>query len=175
MRIFLVILLIFVSSCSVPNWWKPRGYLLFSMMPKGGSPGFELGWIHGCQSGAGSQFGGEFYKAFYTWSRDPDISSSKPNVAKIRAKYGDKELKDVKWDDPADVKRNFKDYNDVFWLVHFLCRQVVLGSLQMANMNPALPNEKRYVPGAHHLGSIYRLNGKGDTRWGSPASTGGYW
>jgi hypothetical protein len=170
MRIFLIILF-FITSCSVPNWWKPRGYLLFSMMPKGGTPGHDLGWIHGCQSGAGTQFGGEIYMSFYTWSRDTDMTVSNPDIAKIRNKYGNKELKNVNWNDPEDVKRNISDYNEVFWSAHFVCRQTILGSIQMGGINPPLPGETRYDPAAHHLGSIYKLNGKGDARIGST----GYW
>jgi len=172
-KVFLTILLFAITSCSTPNWWKPRGYLLFSMLPKGGSPGYNLGWTHGCQSGAGTQFGGGIYKTMYAWSRDPDISTSKPDIEKIRRRYK-KELKDVNWNDPADIKRNFADYNLVFWDAHFLCRQVILGTVQMADMDPTLPGDTRYNPAAHHIGSVYKINGKGDPRWGSPRS-GGYW
>lgn len=145
------------------------------MKPKGGSPGYDLGWIHGCQSGAGSQFGGSFFKSFYTWARDPDLTTTKPDIAKIRKRYGSKELKKVNWNDPVDIKKNLADYNAVFWDAHFACRQIVLGTLQMAGMDPVLPGKVRYDPGAHNLGSVYRLNGKGDVRLGSPAGTGGYW
>jgi hypothetical protein len=139
-------------------------------MPKGGSPGFELGWIHGCQSGLGSQFGGAVYMTFYTWSRDPDITSVNPNIPKIRERYK-KELKDVNWDNPEEVKKNFSDYNTVFWRAHIFCRHSVLGTLQSAGMSPSLPSRTRYDPGAHHIGSIWKIDGKGDTR----ISTGGNW
>ncbi len=168
------LLMFMLLSCSTPNWYKPRGYLLFSMKPQGGSPGFDLGWVHGCQSGAGTQFGGAFFKSFYKWSKDPDIASSRPNLERIRKRYP-KELKDINWNDPKEIKKNFADYNLVFWDAHFLCRQVTLGTLQMAGMTPNLPGETRYNPSAHHLGSIYNLSGKNDPRIGSPASTGGHW
>lgn len=176
LKFFLIALIFFITSCSpVPYWWKPRGYLLFSMMPKGGSPGYNLGWVHGCHSGAGSQFGGGFFKTFYTWKRDPDLTITKPDINKIRKKYGKKELKDVNWDDPADVKKNLSDYNLVFWDAHFVCRQVVLGTLQMADMTPTLPGQVRYDPAAHSVGNVWKTNAKGDVRLGSPAGTGGYW
>lgn len=166
--------LIIILSCSTPNWYKPMGYMIFSMMPKGGSPGFNLGWMHGCESGLGSQFGGAFYMTFYTWKRDPDITSSKPDINKIKQRYK-KELKDINWNNDQEVKKNFADYNMVFWDAHYFCRQTVLGTLQTAGMNPALPGGVRYDPAAHSIGSIYKINAKGDARLGSPAATGGYW
>jgi len=175
-KIFNIFLLtIFLSSCATKNWYKPRGYLLFSMKPKGGSPGYSLGWDHGCESGAGTQFGGSFFVSFYKWKKDPDIASTRPDIEKIRRKYGNKELKDINWNDPKDIKRNFADYNLVFWDAHFLCRQVTLGTLQMAGMDPSLPGGVRYDPTAHHIGSIYSITSKGDNRIGSSSSTGGYW
>ncbi len=172
--LFLILISFIFSSCSVKNWYKPRGYLLFSMRPKGGSPGYSLGWDHGCESGAGTQFGGAFFKTFYTWKKDPDIALSRPDVEKIRRRYP-KELKDINWNDPEDVKRNFKDYNLVFWDAHFLCRQVVLGTLQMGGLEPNLPGDARYKPEAHHIGNVYSITDKGDARLGAKAGTGGLW
>ena len=84
----LLILPISLSSCFwVPNWYKPQGYFIFRQAPKEGSPGFKLGWIHGCESGMGTQFGGTMYMTFYTWKKDPDISSSSPDINKIRNRY----------------------------------------------------------------------------------------
>ena len=168
------VITIFASSCSTPNWYKPRGYLLFSMMPKGGSPGYNLGWVHGCESGAGTQFGGAFFVSMYKWRKDPDIATSRPNYAIIKERYK-KELKDVNWNDEKDIKRNLTDYNIVFWDAHFLCRQTVLGTLQMAGMEPNLPGDTRFDPQAHHIGSIYNMSAKGDNRLGSPSGTGGWW
>lgn len=169
-----VIILITFTSCSVPNWYKPRGYLLFSMMPKGGSPGYNLGWIHGCESAGGTQFGGSIYQSYYTWRRDPDITSSRPNIEVIKARYK-KELKAVNWNDPKDVERNLSDYNLVFWDAHYFCRQTILGTLNTADMNPPLPGQARYDPGAHSIGNIYKINAKGDPRLGSTGPSGGYW
>ena len=169
-----VLIIFFLGSCSTPYWYKPRGYLLFSMMPKGGSPGYNLGWIHGCQSGAGTQFGGTFYKMFYNWTKDTDIISSKPDIERIRKRYP-KDLAGIDWSDPRDIKRNFDDYKLVFWDGHFLCRQIILGTLQMAGMDPILPGGDRFEVGKHSIGSVYSLQSKGDVRWGSPAGTGGYW
>jgi len=165
-NIFVIFLITtFTISCA-PNWYKPMGQTLFSQMPKGGSPGYNLGWIHGCQSGLGSQFAGAFYMSFYSWSKDPDIASANPDIAKIKMRYK-KELKDVNWNNPADVKRNFSDYNTIFWGSHIFCRHSALGILQTAAMNPALPGQERYDPMAHSIGNIWKINGKGDTRIGT--------
>lgn len=43
---------------------------VFKNIPKDGTPGYKLGWIHGCESGLGTQFGGAIYQSFYTWKRD---------------------------------------------------------------------------------------------------------
>lgn len=145
------------------------GYL-FSNMPKGGSPGFNLGWVHGCQSGLGSQFANGFYMNFYTWSRDPDITSSDPDFNRIRNRYKT-ELKDIHWDNVDEVKKNFSDYNTIFWAAHAYCRHSVLGMLQTAGMDPTLPGQTRYDPAAHNLGSVWKLTGKGDVRIGST----GFW
>jgi hypothetical protein len=162
MRIISILLLLLIASCSNPNWWKPQGHL-FNHMPKGGSPGFNLGWIHGCQSGMGSQFGGAFGMTFYTWSKDPDIASSNPDIPKIKARYK-KELKDINWDDINEVKKNFSDYNTIFWGAHSFCRHSRLGILQTAGMNPTLPGDDRYDPGAHNVGSIWNMDARGDVR-----------
>ncbi len=162
-------MIIALSNC-VPNWWKPYGYQVFKQMPKNGSPGYTLGWIHGCQSGLGSQFGGAIYMTFYTWSRDPDIASVNPDIPKIRARYK-KELRAVNWDNPADVKKNFSDYNTIFWGAHSFCRHSTLGILQTAAMAPKLPGEDRHTWDEHSLGNIWKINGKGDTRY----AVGGLW
>jgi hypothetical protein len=156
----------FLTSCSTPNWYKPMGYMIFSHMPKEGSPGFHLGWIHGCQSGLGSQFANAFYMDFYTWSRDPDITSGSPDVAKIRERYK-KELKDVNWNNPSDVNKNFSDYNTIFWGAHSFCRHSILSTQQSAGMAPALPGQERWDPMKHNVGSIWKMNGRGDVRIGS--------
>ena len=148
------------------------GYFLFRQMPKGGTPGYELGWIHGCESGLGSQFAGAIYMTFYTWKRDPDIASSNPDIPKIRERYKS-ELSKVNWNDLNDVKKNFSDYNTIFWGAHAFCRHSVLGILQSAVMTPKLPGEQRYNPAEHNLGTIWKLNGRGDARIGSTAGGGG--
>lgn len=158
-----ILFLLLVTSCSTPNWYKPQGYMLFKQMPEGGSPGFNLGWIHGCQSGLGSQFGGAVGMSFYTWSKDPDIASSNPNIPKIKERYK-KELKDINWDDIAEVKKNFSDYNTIFWGAHSFCRHSRLGMLQTAGMTPNLPGDERYDPGAHSVGSVWEMDKRGDTR-----------
>ncbi len=164
-KIFIITVILFGQACT-PFWYAPQGHLLFSQVPKGGSPGYTLGWKHGCESGAGTQFGGAVYMTFYTWHRDVDITSTKPNIPLIRQRYK-KELAGINWNDPADIKRNFDDYNMVFWDAHLFCRQTVLGALQPAGMNPVLPGEERYDPAAHSIGSVWKLTAKGDTRWGT--------
>ena len=163
-KIFLIFLILGLCSC-YRNWYKPMGKV-FKDVPKGGTPGFRLGWIHGCESGLGTQFGGAIYQSFYTWSRDPDIASSKPDIEKIRKRYK-KELKGVNWNNPAEVKKNFSDYNIIFWGGHAYCRQMVVGILIASDMKPPLPDEERYDPMAHSLGSIWKMTGRGDTRIGT--------
>lgn len=165
LRILLMALLL--TSCT-KNWYKPYGYMMFKKMPKGGSPGFNLGWIHGCESGLGTNFGGGIYMYFYTWQRDPDIASSNPDYDKIRRRYK-KELADVRWDDPADVSRNLSDYNTIFWNSYGFCKASALGILQSAEIRPKLPGQDRWVIGEENIGHVWRLHGKGDTRvgWGN--------
>ncbi|MBM3579342.1 MAG: hypothetical protein FJX34_01035 [Alphaproteobacteria bacterium] len=163
-----------LTSCSTPNWWKPYGYTIFKKVPKDGSPGFQLGWIHGCQSGLGSQFGGGIYMYFYTWSRDPDIVSSSPDIDKIRRRYK-KELAGVNWNNMADIKKNFSDYNTIFWPAHSFCHGAVLGILQTTDISgdagkgmiPTISGNERYDPSQESFGRVWSLHGKGDTRWGT--------
>jgi hypothetical protein len=169
-KFFFIIFLIFLAtSCSTPNWYKPMGYRIFKQMPKEGSPGYKLGWVHGCQSGLGSQFGGAFYMNFYTWSKDQDIASSNPDITKIKLRYK-KELKSVNWNDPGDIKKNFDDYNRIFWGAHVFCRHSALGTLKSAGMEPSLPGSTRYDPMDDTIGDVWRLNATGDTRIGT-----GFW
>lgn len=167
-------MMLLVTSCNVPNWYKPMGYRLFRQMPKNGSPGLKLGWIHGCQSGLGTQFAGAFFMTFYTWSKDEDIGSSKPNIDVIRKRYK-KELKDVNWNDPNDIKRNFQDYNMIFWKGHIFCRHSALGLLQSADMTPPLVNEPRYDMSKASIGRVWMIHGKGDTRVGTSSGQAGHW
>jgi hypothetical protein len=140
---------------------------LFRSMPKGGTPGFELGWTHGCQSGLGSDFGGNYYMTWYTWSRDPDITSSNPDFEKIKKRYK-KELKDIDWNNEAEVKKSFSDYNTIFWAAHAFCRHSVLGMLQTAGLTPNLPSQdRRWEPEKHSIGAVWKLTGKGDVRIGA--------
>ncbi len=161
---FIIFALLLLSSC-YKNWYKPMGFL-FTNMPEGGTPGFNLGWTHGCQSGLGTQFTNGFYMNFYTWSRDPDITSSSPNIEAIKNRYK-KELKGVNWNDPANVKKNFSDYNTIFWSAHSYCRHSALGMLQTAGINPKIPGSERFVPGEDNIGSVWRMTGKGDVRIGA--------
>lgn len=166
--IFVFSVITSLNSCA-PNWYKPMGHTLFSQLPEGGSPGYNLGWMHGCESGAGTQFGGAIFQTFYTWHRDVDITSSNPNIPVIRARYK-KELAGINWNDPQDIKRNFDDYSMVFWDAHHFCRQTILGIMQSAKMDPSLPGQDRYDPMAHSVSSVWKMTGKGDTRWAV-----GYW
>lgn len=165
-----LLLMLLLTSCNTPNWYKPYGYMMFKKMPKDGSPGFKLGWQHGCESGLGSQFGGGIYMYFYTWNRDPDITSVNPDINKIRKRYK-KELAGVDWNNPADISKNFGDYNTIFWNTHSFCRASTLGILQTAEMRPYLPGGDRYDPGYEPIGKVWMLHGKGDTRLGK----GDFW
>jgi hypothetical protein len=153
-----------LSSCS-KYWYKPMGWV-FNHVPKEGSPGFKLGWLHGCESGLGTQFGGAIYQSFYTWKRDPDIASANPDYNVIRKRYK-KELKGVNWRDIKDIKKNLSDYNTIFWGGHYFCRQVIIGTLLTADMAPPVADEERYNPMAHSLGNIFKMTGRGDTRIGT--------
>jgi hypothetical protein len=171
-KIKILLLLLLLCSCS-KHWYKPFSRV-FKNMPKGGSPGFELGWQHGCESGLGTQFGGAIYQTFYTWKRDVDITSStnidQEIIRKIRKRY-EKELKGINWDNISEVKKNFSDYNTIFWTASAFCRHSLLGILQTAGMTPTLPGDDRYDPTAHSVGSIWKINGKGDARY----AAGGLW
>jgi hypothetical protein len=168
MRFLFLITLLIASSCSTPNWYKPYGYMMFKKIPKNGSPGLKLGWQHGCQSGLATNFGGGIYMYFYTWSRDIDIASSNPDIEKIKRRYK-KELAKVNWDNPADVSKNLSDYNTIFWNSYGFCKASVLGILRTggAGMTPKLPGQARYVLGEEDIGSVWRLDGKGDARIGT--------
>lgn len=158
-----------IASCG-PHWHKPHSSI-FKLMPKG-TPGFELGWQHGCESGLGTQFGGAIMMTFYTWHRDVQITKSNPtpeDIEAVRRRYP-KELRGVNWNNPEDVKRNFSHYNSVFWQGHAFCRQSILGRLQNAGMNPPIPGDTRVEFDKIDIGNIYKIDGRGDARWGN-----GYW
>ena len=166
MKKTILTLAFFLASCSTPNWYKPFGQLVFSQMPKGGTPGYNLGWLHGCQSGLATQFAGAIGMTFYKWSRDPDITSTHPNIPAIKERYL-KELKDVNWNDPASIKLNFSDYNLVFWDAYSFCKQTALGTIRASIGNPPIPGSERYDPAAHHIGNIYSIDGPYDSRIGN--------
>lgn len=160
-KIFIIIILLSITSCS-RYWYKPYG-VVFNDMPKGGTPGFNLGWRHGCESGLALQFGGAIYMTFYSWHKDVDIISTNPDIDKIRKRYG-KEL-DIDWNNPEVVKKNFSDYKNIFAIARSHCKYAVFGTMQLAQGDPPLPGESRYEPGAWSLRNIYTLEGRGDTRW----------
>lgn len=169
-KVLLTLLLINISACG-PYWYKPYGKV-FTQLPKGGTPGFNLGWTHGCQSGMGTQFGGAIYMTFYTWSRDPDIIKTyktPEDIDRIRKRYP-KELGKVDWNNPLEVNKNFSDYNNIFWAAHSFCHGYVLGQLQNANMSPPIPSQERINFNNMSIGNVYKIDGRGDGRWGN-----GYW
>jgi len=159
---FFVLLLLLLSSCT-PNWYKPFGYTIFRKVPKGGSPGLTLGWIQGCESGLATNFGGGIYMYFYRWNRDVDITSANPDVDRIRRRYK-KELAKVDWNNPADISKNFSDYNAIFWNAYGFCKASILGTLQAAEIRPKMPGQDRFVLGEETIGAVWKLNGKGDAR-----------
>ncbi|MFT5702787.1 MAG: hypothetical protein ACI9TO_000138 [Rickettsiales bacterium] len=164
-KIFIISLIIFTASCG-RFWYKPYGKI-FDLMPKGGSPGFELGWAHGCESGLGTQFGGAVYQSFYAWKKDPEISKAvqtPEDIAIIRGRYVNEKIAHINWNNPNEVGKNFSDYKTVFWQAHIFCRHSVLGQLQMSDMVPPVAGDVRYDPGASGIGNIYKIDGKGDAR-----------
>lgn len=166
-RLLLTALLL--TSCSTPNWYKPYGYMMFKKLPKGGSPGFTLGWQHGCESGLATNFGGGIYMYFYSWKRDVDIVSSNPNYDRVRKRYK-KELAAVNWNDQADMSKNFSDYNTIFFNAYGFCKASVVGILQTAGLTPKLPNSERWVLGEEKVGSVWAIDLRGDTRIGAMGS-----
>lgn len=162
----LLAILLFTSSCT-SYWYKPMGARVFKYKPKEGTPGFKLGWEHGCESGLATQFGNSFYMDFYQWKKDPQISMANPSpndVDMIRRRYG-KEL-NINWNNPEEVRKNFSDYKNVFWVSHAFCRHTALGSQQAAGANPGLPGEGYlYDPGKWSVGNVWKMDAKGDTRW----------
>ena len=166
-KIIIITLFLFCSSCS-KFWYKPYGKV-FNLGPKKGSPGFKLGWEHGCISGLGSQFGGAVMMTFYTWTKDVQIAKrvqTPQDIEDIKNRYP-QELKDINWNNPQEVTKNFNDYKTVFWNAHGYCHGMILGALQNATMNPTIPGQTRYVPGSDNLNSIYRIDGRGYSGWTS--------
>jgi hypothetical protein len=164
-NIITVFALFLLSSCG-PYWYKPMGKI-FKQAPKApeeASYGFRLGWIHGCESGLATNFGGTFFMTFYDWKRDPDLLAENLDRNKLSKRY-EKELP-INWNNDREVEKNVYDYNNIFWTAHKYCRHYVLGSLRMAEMNPGLPSSgERFTLGNHNITDIYRLDGFGDTRW----------
>ena len=164
-KLFIIILLLF-TSCNYKNWYKPMGRI-FNTMPKGGTHGFDLGWIHGCESGLATQFGGEAYKMFYAWKKDPDIISVNPNFEAVKKRYKT-ELKNINWNDQKEVTKNFSDYKKIHSIAYFYCRQTVLGTVQSAGMTPDLPGSNQSIqPFGHNVWNVLQImQAPGDTLQG---------
>ena len=158
--ITILISLFLISNCSHPNWNKPYG-IIFKQMPKGGTPGFELGWQHGCESGLATNFGGSFFMSFYKWKKDEDIISKTPDYQKIRAKYNWK----INWNDEGEIKRNLGDYKKVFWKSHKFCRHSAVGNHQNADFGgkyqPIMKDTRRYDPTKHSIMQPWTTQGRG--------------
>ena len=164
-QLLAILIILTLSSCS-RYWYKPYGKI-FNKMPKGGTPGFELGWTHGCESGLATQFGGAIYMSFYHWKKDVDIlktNKTPEDIERIRKRYKKEKLANIDWNNPAEVQKNFNDYATIFWGAHIFCRHGALGELQMADMEPPLSGFGRYNPGKHSLGNVYKIDSKGDAR-----------
>jgi len=163
-KIAILFALFFLTSCG-PYWYKPMGKI-FKQAPKApdqASYGFRLGWIHGCESGLATNFGGTFFMSFYKWKRDPDLIASNPDRYKLSRKYEDELPLD--WNNDREVEKNIYDYNNIFWTAHKYCRHYALGSLRMVDMEPDLPSAERFRLGSHNMTDMYRLDGFGDTRF----------
>jgi hypothetical protein len=159
-NLLIIIFLLTLSACG-PYWYKPYGRI-FKDMPQGGTPGFQLGWKHGCESGMATQFGGAFYQSFYTWKKDPDIMSSNPNITAIKERY--QQGLPINWNNPAEVGKNFSDYKKVHPAAYAYCKHTVLGMLQSANLDPSLAGGDRWDPSTSNLENIYLIDVKGDMR-----------
>lgn len=161
-NIFLTLSLFIVLSGCSSYWYKPYGQI-FSYMPKGGSPGFELGWKQGCESGLSTQFGNAMYAYFYRYKKDPDIMSSNPDIVKISQRYR-KELP-INWNNPAEVQKNISDYKKIHGAAYAFCKHSILGTMYTAGMVAPLAGESRWDPAAADIGAVYKIDGRGDTRW----------
>lgn len=170
-NILVSIITIFLLSSCGPYWYKPYGRI-FTHVPKDGTPGYRQGWMDGCESGLATQFGSAIMMAFYQWKKDPDLAISNPDLNLIRSKYGTKW--DINWDNINEVKANISQYKAVFWMAHGFCRHSIVGTYQTARsaygatMDPPLPGETRYDPGAHSLGNVWSFHGRGSmhpTMW----------
>lgn len=163
--LIILTLLLFTPSCW-PNWYKPFGRI-FRQAPKDGTPGYRLGWIHGCQSGLATNFGANFTIFFYSWSKDPDLVVSSPNIEKLRIKYAE-ELP-INWDNPTEVKKNLNDYKKIFWLGHIFCRHSIVGTYQGAktihgtSFDPPIAGDPRLnLNKMHSIGNVWSFHGRGN-------------
>lgn len=164
----LIILLFFLISSCNRYWYKPYSKI-FNHKPDG-SPGLELGWMHGCESGLGTQFGGAIMMTFYSWKKDETIAAysgesinpNNPDIIAVREKYG-RDL-DINWNDPREIAKNFREYNLIFWRAHIFCRHAILGTLSNSDMTPPLPSEKRYDIGAHSPMDVWKIDQKSSFR-----------
>ena len=156
---------LFTASCG-PYWYKPYGKI-FKQVPKDGTPGYRQGWMDGCESGLATQFGSGFMMTFYKWKKDPLLSQDKPDLNLVRAKYEDKW--DIDWNNKSEISDNARHYKKIFWISHIFCRHSIVGTYQTAqdayggSMDPPLPGEERYNPGAHSLGNIWSFHGRGSS------------
>ena len=160
--LIILFLLLSTTSCGY-YWYKPYGQL-FSTMPKGGSPGFILGWRHGCESGMATNFGTGIYTSIYRWRKDPLFMVSNPDIGAIHKKYA-KELRGVNWNDPNDVNNNIKDYKTFFIPAYNYCRHTLLGTEQMAGMTPTLAGQNRFNLDGVGFQNVFKMDGAGDARW----------
>jgi hypothetical protein len=163
----LILILFLLVSCN-RYWYKPYGKI-FNHKPEG-SPGLELGWIHGCESGLGTQFGGAIMMTFYSWKKDETIAAytgefidlNDPKIKEVRKKYG-KDL-DIDWNNSNEIKKNFNEYNMIFWRAHIFCRHSILGTLSNSNMTPPLPSESRYNIGSHSPMNVWKIDSENNFR-----------
>ena len=160
----IIIITLLTSSCG-PYWYKPYGKI-FKQAPKDGTPGYQMGWMHGCESGMATQFGSAIMMAFYKWKKDPDLSIARPDINLIKLKYEDRW--EIDWNNPEEIQRNIRHYKKIFWVAHLFCRHAIIGTYQTAksahgkSFDPPLPGDQRYKPGAHSLGNVYSFHGRGD-------------
>lgn len=161
-KVILIAIFLTLSSCG-PYWYKPMGRI-FKQAPKDGTPGYRLGWMHGCESGLATNFGGVFFMTFYKWKKDPDFAFTNIDKVKLQQRY--KTELPINWDNDYEVEKNIADYNAIFWRAHQYCRHRVLGSLKLAGFDPSLPGGgERVTLGNHSISDIYSFDNFGDSRF----------
>lgn len=65
-----IVLCLFITGCSATSLLAPTPFAMGK--PEAGTPEFNLGWEHGCQTGL-STMTPSYYKSFYTYKQEPSM------------------------------------------------------------------------------------------------------